>query len=241
MEIKYIGKCLLISDAGKKILAVGDLHLGYEETLNQAGVFLTRKMFEEMIAYFDGIFSAVEKVDYVVLLGDIKHKFGDILKQEWNDVLALFDYLLNKLNQNGKIIITKGNHDVVLAPITRKRDFVEMRDYFLFNEIAFLHGDKDFIEVHDKKIKYWIMGHGHPAVKLSDGVKVEDYKCFLTGRFDGRSIIILPSFFEYSEGSDPRESDLKMAWDFNFDKFDVKIVEEESLKVLDFGRLEELK
>ena len=52
MEISYIGKCLLISEKGKKILIIGDLHLGYEEVLNQGGVFVTRKMFDEMIDYF---------------------------------------------------------------------------------------------------------------------------------------------------------------------------------------------
>ena len=237
MKISYLGKCLLISENGKKILVVGDLHLGYEETLNQAGIFLTRKMFEEVIAYFELIFSRIGKVDNIVLLGDIKHKFGDILRQEWNDVLRLFDYLQSKLNEDGKIIITKGNHDVILEPIAKKREFVEMKDYFVFKEIVFLHGDRDFVEIHDKKIKCWIMGHGHPAVKLSDGVKVEDYKCFLSGRFKNRGVIILPSFFEYSEGSDPRESDLKMGWDFNFNKFNVLVVGEDDLKVLDFGEL----
>lgn len=37
MKIEYIGKCLLINVDGKKILAVGDLHLGYEESLNLGG------------------------------------------------------------------------------------------------------------------------------------------------------------------------------------------------------------
>ncbi len=239
--IKYLGKCLLIEDEDKKILVVGDLHLGYEETLNQAGVFLTRKMFEEMISYFELIFGDVGKVDYIVLLGDVKHDFGRVLKQEWNDVLGLFDYLEGKLNENGKIIITKGNHDAVLQAIAKKREFVEMRDYFVVDEVAFLHGDKDFVEIHDKKIKYWIMGHGHPAVKISDGVKVEDYKCFLSGSFKGHEIVVVPSFFEFSSGSDPRENSLGLAWDFDFGRFNVLVVsEDEKLGVLDFGRLRDM-
>ena len=239
MKTEYIGKCLFI-EGEKKILVVGDLHLGYEEVLNQAGIFLTRKMFEESIKYFDLIFDKIGKIDYIILLGDVKHNFGNILKQERNEVLGIFDYLSTKLNKDGRLIITKGNHDNILEPIVKKRESVEIRDYFILDSFVFLHGDRDFPVIYDKKIKYWIMGHGHPAVKLSDGVKIENYKCFLTGKFHGRKIIIVPSFFEYVEGSDPRETDLKMAWDLNLEKFNAWIVGDNKLEVLDFGELGKL-
>ena len=37
-KIEYVGKCLLVTIMGKRILVVGDLHLGYEEALQRAGV-----------------------------------------------------------------------------------------------------------------------------------------------------------------------------------------------------------
>lgn len=237
--IEYVGKCLLIKERGERILVVGDLHLGYEESLNRTGVYVSREMFKEMIKYFDLIFSKIGKVDKIVLLGDVKHDFGGILRQEWNDVLRLFDYFFEKIKKKGEIVIMKGNHDNILEPIIKKRENVEIKDYFIVNDIAFLHGDKDFKEIWDKKIKYLIMGHGHPAVKLREekGVKIEKYKCFLVGRFKGKEIIILPSFFSYMEGSDPRESNLGLAWKFDYSKFNVKIVNVDDLKVLEFGRL----
>ncbi len=238
-KLEYIGKCLLISEKGKKILVIGDLHLGYEEVLNQSGVFVSRTMFEEMIKYLDSVFAKTGKVEHVVLLGDVKHDFGGILRQEWNDVLRLFDYLEDKCKE---IIICKGNHDTILEPIVRKRENVKMMNYLIFGEYCFLHGNKDFPGIWNKKIRYWIMGHGHPAVKISDKTKVEKYKCFLAGRFKGRGIIIVPSFFEYTEGSDPRESNLGMAWDFDYGKFRVWVVGVEGdLEVLDFGKLRDLK
>ena len=239
-KIRYIGKCLCLNVDEKKILVVGDLHLGYEEVLNQSGVFVTREMFKEMIEYFNRVFERVERVDCIVLLGDVKHGFGRILRQEWNDVLGLFDYLEGKLKMGGEIVIVKGNHDIILEPIVKKREKVKIVDYFIVKEYCFVHGDRAFEEMNNKGVRYWIMGHGHPAIKLGDGVKIEKYKCFLAGKYCGREIIIVPSFLEYSEGSDPRENDLGMAWSFNYDKFNVKIVDSEDLKVLDFGKLSEL-
>ena len=237
-KLEYLGKCLLIEEKEKKILVIGDLHLGYEEILNRAGVFVTRKMFEEMIAYFDLVFSRTRGVDKIVLLGDVKHSFGGIVGQEWSDALALFDYLKGKLKKNGEIIIVKGNHDNIIGPIARKGG-IGVKDYFIFGEIAFLHGDKDFEEIWERRVTNWIVGHGHPAVKLGDGVKVESYKCFLTGKFKGKEIIVMPSFFDYSVGSDPRENELGLAWNFNLDKFRVRVVGED-LEVLDFGILKDL-
>lgn len=236
-KIEYIGKCLLIRERKKKILVVGDLHLGYEEYMNKTGVFVSRQMFDEMISYFDGVFAKVGKVEQIVLLGDVKHDFGSITKQEWNDVLKLFGYLGEECEE---IAVARGNHDRILEPIVRKNEKVILRDYFIEKKFAFLHGDKSYLEVYDKNVKYWVIGHGHPAVKISDGVKVEKYKCFLVGKYKGRKIIVVPSFLEVSEGSDPRENNLGLAWNFNLDKFEVKIVSGDDLKVMDFGLLKEL-
>lgn len=239
--IRYLGKSLLIEEKGERILAVGDLHLGYEESLNRGGVFVFRKMFDEMIAEFDKMFARVGKVDKVILLGDVKHDFGRILRQEWDDVLGLFEYLGGKLSRGGEIIIVKGNHDNYLKNIAFKRG-ARVEDFFVFGKYCFLHGDRDFKEIYDRGIEIWIMGHGHPAVKLSDGAKVESYKCFLVGQYKKRRVIIVPSFFEYFEGSDPRENDYEigLAWKFDLRRFRVLVVGERDLEARDFGILSKL-
>ena len=58
-KINYIGKTLLIETEKKKILVIGDLHLGYEEALNKTGVFVSRKLFDEVIEEFDKIFEFI--------------------------------------------------------------------------------------------------------------------------------------------------------------------------------------
>lgn len=241
VKYNFIGKCLFIESGGKKILAIGDLHLGQEEAMNKTGVFVTRGMFGEMIAELDKVFSEIggnKEIDEVVLLGDVKHDFGTILRQEWSDVSGLFDYLGERAK---KIVIVKGNHDTIIEPIASERR-IKVVDYYVSGEMAFLHGDRDFKEIWDKKIKMWVVGHGHPAVKLRDAgeVRVEKYKCFLVGKFRGKEIVIVPSFSEVSVGSDPRDEGIKLAWEFDYDRFDVFVVGED-LKALSFGRLGKLK
>lgn len=237
LVMEFVGKCLVVKENGKRILVIGDLHLGYEEMLNRSGVFVSRKMFEEMISELDRVFLKAGKVDSVILLGDVKQNFGSIMKQEWQDVNGLFDYLEDKIGRGKEIVIVKGNHDTIIKPIAEKRG-VDVKDFYVVGKFCFLHGDKSFEVIYDKKITHWIMGHGHPAVKLSDGLKIEKYKCFLVGKFKGREIVIVPSFFEYNEGSDPRENDLGLAWKFDLEKFNVKAIQ--GLEVLDFGALRKL-
>ena len=237
LGMEFIGKCLLVETLEKKILTVGDLHFGFEEALNRGGVFVSRKMYQETIEYLERVFEKCGKVDEVVLLGDVKHVFGEVIRQEWDEVLGILNYLKEKV---GKVVIVKGNHDKIVEPIARRAG-VETKDYYVAGELCFLHGDRDFIENYDKKMKCWILGHGHPAVKISSGVKVEKFKCFLVGEFKKKKIIVVPSFFDYGIGSDPRESDLGFAWPFNFKNFEVLVVQDESLKVLNFGKLKKIR
>ncbi|MBX4196501.1 metallophosphoesterase [Candidatus Pacearchaeota archaeon] len=233
--IHYRGKCLYIEEKGKKILAVGDLHLGYEEALNKHGVFVLRTQFKEMLSELERIFEGLGMVDKVVLLGDVKHEFGAILKQERTDLLKLLDYLKEHARE---VIIVRGNHDAVLEFIARDRG-IKILDFYISDGYCFLHGDKDFEEIHDRKITHWIVGHVHPAITLTEGVKSEKYKCFLEGEYKGRTVIVVPSFLDINEGSDPREGTIPLAWDISFSRFRVKVVGED-LSVLDFGRLKDI-
>ena len=235
-KIKYIGKCLLIEKGKERVLIIGDLHLGFEESLNKSGVFISRQMFDEMISDFNAILGEVGKVDKIILLGDLKHDFGGISKQEWGDVARMINYLKPF---GDEIIIIKGNHDTILEPIARKIG-IKLRDYYVWKEFCFLHGDEDVDAAWEKKVEWLIIGHGHPAIRLREGSKMEKYKCFLVGKFRGKNMIIVPSFIEYYAGSDPREGEVILAWDVNFNNFDVKIVGE-NLEVLDFGKLKNLK
>jgi len=238
MEISYVGKCLLVNVDGRRILVVGDLHLGYEESLNRSGVLVGRGMFDEMIGEFDLIFSKVGRVDEIVLLGDVKHFFGGVIKQEWNDVLRVFDYFSKWCD---KIMVVKGNHDIFLPGIVRQRKGIELAEKYIVSGVCFVHGDR----------KIWcgggvevlVLGHWHPAVVVEDKVRREKYKCFLVGDWKGRKVIIVPSFFSGFEGTEVRDgnfSEFGKKWGFDLRKFDVKVVSSGGLEVLDFGKLGKL-
>ncbi len=230
-KIKFISKSLLIENR-KKILVIGDLHLGYEESLRRNGVLLPSQIYHEIINDFEEIFLETGKVDKIIVLGDLKHEFGKILKDEWKEILDLIDFLRTKTRE---IIIVKGNHDIFTGFVTNKKN-IEIVDYYLYEEFAFLHGDRDFGEIiRDKNVKYWIIGHAHPAITIQSEVRKEKYKCFLEGKYKSKNIIILPSFFPVIEGTDPRDFDLGLAWDFDLNKFEVKIIN--GKEVLDFGKL----
>ena len=234
-EIEFLGKTVFIETDGKKILAVGDLHLGYEASLNASGVFVTRTLLEQTINELHEILDKTGKVDEIVLLGDIKHTFGSILKEEWKDT----DKIISLLKENcKKVVVIRGNHDA-LTDIIGKRIGFEVVDYYITEGIVFIHGDKDFQEMWNKKIRTVIMGHIHPAIFITDSIKREKYKCFLKGEYKKKEIIVAPSFISAQEGTDPRDFPPDLPWKLNLRNFNVYIVGE-NLEVLDFGKLKNI-
>lgn len=234
-KLEYIGKCLLIGESGERVLVIGDLHLGYGGALRASGVMVPVKIYERCVKDFNEVIEFTGKVDKIICLGDLKHEFGTILYEEWQEIENFLKILQSKCKE---LIIIEGNHDKILFPILRKLGVVAS-DYYLWKDFAFFHGDKDVEGIYERGVKYWVLGHGHPAITLYDESKKENYKCFLVGPFRRNKIIVVPSFFPLIEGTDPRDFDLGFFWKFNFKNFNVKIVGD-NLKVLDFGKLEEL-
>lgn len=236
MTVKYIGKCLLIDEKGEKVLVIGDLHFGYEEALEKAGVGMGRKMYEETLGEMKEIINNVGELDKIILLGDLKHGFGRGNRQEWDEIGKIIKYLGGKCRE---LIIIRGNHDNYLENIAMKEKLKVTR-YYVWEKYCFLHGDKDIAEAYDKKIKIWILGHVHPAVVLKRGAKSEKYKCFLSGKYKDWEIVILPSFFPFTEGIDIANHEPNLPWKINLEKFDILVVGEK-LEVLNFGRIEKFR
>ncbi len=236
MAIEFIGKCLLINENNENVLVIGDIHLGF---MNEKvhGIDIEGKIFDEMIEEFDCVFGKVGEVDKIILLGDLKHSFSSLSREERNGLVNLLDYLAKK---GREIIVIRGNHDNYLLNITSKRK-MKVKDYFLWKKYCFLHGDRDFKEIYDERVKVWVMGHLHPAIDLKENGKKERYKCFLEGEYKKRKVIILPSFFDFNEGINMSEliGENRLVWNFDLKKFSVRVIGDK-LEVLDFGKLRRL-
>jgi len=180
-------------------------------------------------------------IETIVINGDLKHEFGEISRQEWNDCLALIDFLAAKCEQ---IVLIKGNHDTILGPIARKRN-LEVVDSYAIDNIFITHGHKLPEKELAKTIKTIIIGHEHPAVTLTEAAKKEKYKCFLKGswkdRTGSKTLIVQPSFNLVVEGTDVSQA--KMLSPFlqqSLVNFEVFVADEHKNEILAFGKLKNL-
>lgn len=238
---EFIDKALYLTK--QKILVIGDLHIGYEEALNKEGILVPRTQFRELNRDLGKIFKRLKedkkKIDKIVVLGDLKHEFGEISQQEWRETKEILD-LLKK--ESKKVILIKGNHDTILEPIAKRKE-MRIRDFYIEDRICFLHGHKLFSECLDKKVKMLVVGHRHPAVVLADKYKKEKYKCFLFGKWKGKEVILMPSFFSFIIGSDiltRTENNYLFISDKELRKFEVYVVSPVGNKVYRFGELRSL-
>lgn len=216
-------------------LVIADVHIGYEEALNKQGVLVPRLQFEEMVKRMERIFDALKgkKIDRIIVNGDLKHEFGTISEQEWRNTLKFLDLLAKNCNE---IVLVKGNHDTILGPIAKKRN-VKVVESLGVGNVLVAHGDK--IPDNLKDYETIIMGHEHPAVSLKEGPRVEQFKCFLKGKYKGKNLIVQPSFNSIIEGTDIlRDEILSPFLRQNLDNFEVYIVED---KIYGFGKLGRLR
>lgn len=227
-----IYKGIEIIDLGlkyKDLLIIGDIQLGYEESMNKKGILIPRFQLDEMKKKLDELFRKAGKIKTVIINGDLKHEFGTISDQEWRDVLGFIDHIQAK----AKIIVVKGNHDIVIEPILRKRN-VELVENIVIDEILITHGD--VVPVNLQKII--IIGHEHAAISFSEK-PYEKFKCFAKGKWKGHTLIAMPSFNDLTVGTDLRTSEpLSPFLKGNLKNFEVFIPDEK--KVLYFGKLKDL-
>lgn len=234
MEIK--GKALWL--AKPRVLIIADLHIGYEEALASEGILVPKMTFGEMKKEILELLRLKPRI--VVVNGDLKHEFGEISRQEWFETLEILDILLK---DKRKVVLIKGNHDTILEPIARKKG-LKVVDYYIVGNIAILHGHKILLdkEIYAKKIKTIVIGHEHCAVSIREDAKQELYKCFLKGKWRGKNLVVMPSFFSVYEGSDVKREKLLSPFleEIALKNFEVYVLDEKG-KVYDFGKLKEIR
>lgn len=222
-----------------KALVISDVHIGYEEALNKQGILVPRFQLQEIVKRFEAIAKKLEdekkKIRTIIINGDIKHEFGRISDQEWRDTLKFLDLLSKHCEE---IILVKGNHDTILGPIAGKRN-VQVENYVVLGDILVAHGDK-IVKIKDKirTIKTIIIGHEHPAISFK-GRALDKFKCFLKGKWQKKELIVMPSFFLVTEGTDVLREKLLSPYlrEVNLGNFDAFVVGD---KAYNFGKLKNI-
>lgn len=195
--IRAVGLSLYLEELDT--LVVADLHLGYEQALEEAGVFIPPVQFRFISSF---ILRAVEETGSrkLLVLGDVKHEFGSALKQEWGETIEL----LSRLKERGvEVSVVRGNHDNFLIPMLKRLEVPLHDPHVRIGRYLLLHGHKEPPLDAWSGAEYIIMGHEHPAVLLRDelGVSVK-LKSFLVGDFEGAKLIVVPALSPLMPGTE---------------------------------------
>lgn len=229
-DIELIGKSIKIKDT----LIIGDVHIGYEEALNKTGIFIPRTMFKQILREAENTLRRF-KIKKLIINGDLKHEFGKISKQEWNETIKFLDMSKKYCD---KIIIIKGNHDKIIGPIADQEN-IEVKNYEMIKDIYITHGDKIPDNDDFKNSKRIIIGHEHPSINIRDSHKIEKFKTFLKGKYESKILIVMPSFNPI-EGTDVLQSKLLSPFLKNnkqFKDFETFITAD---KIYEFGKLKQI-
>jgi len=217
-----------------KTLVISDVHLGYEESLSQKGVLIPRVQYKDTVERVTKVLKNYD-VETVIVTGDLKHEFGVINRSEWKNILDIIDLFLKYAK---RLVLIKGNHDVLIPYITKKKG-IETYEYYKFGEIIAIHGDEILDNEDFKKSKIILMGHEHPAIGFKEKAKYETYKCFLKGKYENKILIVLPSFNKLTIGTDVLRRELLSPYlQKDLSNFEVFVIEDE--KVLNFGKIKYL-
>jgi hypothetical protein len=207
-------------------LSISDLHLGYEESLQKRGVLApkfqlkdTQKRMERLFGHFP--------TQTLVINGDLKHSFGRIEESEWREIRHFVEFALKHVDT---IIVVTGNHDITLGPILEKENIHAQKSYE-HHGYLFAHGD----EAIGYGRHLTIIAHDQPAITLSDGIRNERYKCYIsTGK-----LLVQPSFHAITIGSDILTQQMTSPYLESTDAANWHIhIVSDSGDVFDFGILE---
>jgi len=180
-----------------KTLVFSDLHLGYELSLAEKGIFIPQTQLKEILNRLREIFKRVS-ANKLVIVGDVKHEFGEASRQEWKEVKELIKYLHGKVK---KIILVRGNHDNFLLTICNYLGIEVFDPYYYEKNICFTHGHKKIN--YPENTKLLIIGHEHPSLVLKERFDKIKVKCILYGKMkNGKKIICLPAFSSWGMGTD---------------------------------------
>ena len=211
----------------ERVLAISDLHLGYEGAMQEAGVAIPRRQKGVMLERLGRLLDryAPEKV---IVDGDFKHEFSRNLEEEWKDVQDVLDFLYKRTVP----VLVRGNHDNYLMQILSKKGLDLHRKYET-GGFTFVHGHDD-----PGVSGPLVLGHEHPAVKLRDDLGATfSLPAFVVDP----DLVLLPAFSPLALGVDVTERPKMSPLLRDRDLSDARVYAiDDGEGLMDFGRVRNL-
>lgn len=151
-------RCIILDDG--PTVVIGDLHLGYECTMEQSGMYLPRINTNSIRDSLNDIIYRYEP-SRVVILGDIKHNFERPRSEEYIDVHTIMSLLLEAVDT----IVIKGNHDNYLQNIISDLGLI-VKDYVDIMGFRLEHGHIDSGK------RPTIIAHEHPCIRIPERIGI---------------------------------------------------------------------
>ncbi|MFT4261328.1 MAG: metallophosphoesterase [Candidatus Woesearchaeota archaeon] len=222
-DIEIFGLGLFFEDT----LILSDIHLGIEESLNKEGMFIPRYHYEDIVKETVELIEEL-RPERIIINGDLKHDLSSINKAEWKQIPKYLEIL----SKHAELIIIKGNHDIHLTSMLKNTDYKLVDSYVIKNKFV-LHGH----EIIDTDCDTIIIGHNHPAVTLSHDNRDEKFKCFLKGKYKDKTLIVMPSFSNLTEGTDILKDKQLSPYLTDLSEFEVFVAEADGMY---FGKVKDL-
>lgn len=216
-------------------LVISDLHLGYEQSLNKDGIMIPRFQYPLIVERLEEI-QEKSSCSNIIINGDLKHEFGQITRQEWNETQEFLEFLKANFDD---IVLIKGNHDNFTRFIAEKSG-LQVEECFQIGDSLILHGDKIPAYLDKTDAENLIIGHEHPCIGLRNGERVEKIKCYLVGRYENWNLVVMPSFNFVTEGSDILQERPLSPFIKAIPGGDLEVYAVENFEVFDFGKIKDI-
>jgi len=188
-----------------KILVISDLHVGSTYWSQNNDIALDWYHITSEIESELSDMAISNKVDSIVLLGDIKNNIFKVVKDDWN----LIPKLLHSLSAICQVYLIPGNHDSKIGLVTPENIHLMGVKGMVLGDILFTHGHTFPSELRSN-INKIIMGHIHPTFFRENSVlngqkiwiflKVKKDAIFSSSK-GSLEIVMLPSYNKYVYGN----------------------------------------
>lgn len=155
----------LIIESSERVLVVADLHIGWELSLKDHGIYLPsqiHKLQKKLVHIIQEV-----RPDRLIILGDVKQTITRISIEEWRMIPKFFETLQEYLKD---IVVVLGNHDGNLEPLTPSTIKIIPPSGMTIGsspQIGLIHGHAwPAPEVISSDIL--VMGHIHPVFWFKD-------------------------------------------------------------------------